>query len=401
MNEIASYTIVKGSSLYVCSLDAEKCFDSIWHCGLFFKLMHVLPDPHWLFLHNWYANTYAQVRWETQFSKRFQISKGMKQGSLISPRLFNIFINDLLTKLGTMNSGFKMNDFHLNVLAYADDLNLISTSAVGLQNLINECEQYAERWKMRFNPLKTNIVCIGKQPHIEPPIWRIGNSQVGLSDEALVLGVTFTNTLKSSNHVQNRIRKCNQGMFAMSSMGLSYPGLNSDVKAFLWNTIGCPILTYGMESIALSCSDIQSLKTTQGNIIKRITGINKRSHHTKLLNSLKIPSVEEVIKNNSLRLYANIFRTDTPAREFQSVLLARYISSGNIIQGTLLEKIVKTGFNPLEVIFKKYPFTCSESDTREQDDGVIDSLRYLVHHDDYNKPWSEQHILATLLTKAF
>ena len=60
---------------------------------------------------------------------------------------------------------------------------------------------------------------------------------------------------------------------------MPYPDLNSDVKAFLWNTIGCPILAYGMESIDLSESGIKQLKTQQGNTIKRVMGISKHSHH--------------------------------------------------------------------------------------------------------------------------
>ena len=254
---------------------------------------------------------------------------------------------------------------------------------------------------MRFNPTKTNIVCIGKQPHIEPPTWRINNTKIGLSDEAVVLGVHFSSSLNSTSHVNFRIRKCQQSMFKMTPIGLSYPGLNSEVKAFLWNSIGCPILSYGMESIALSCSDIKTLKTTQGNIIKRINGLNKRSHHSNLLNALKIPTIEDVIKKNSLCLYKNIFKSDNPAREFQSALLARYITNGNITKGSLLEKIVRSGLNPLSIIFENIPFKCSECDERKNDNGITDTLRYLLHHEDYNKPWSEQHVLATLLTKAF
>ena len=124
----------------------------------------------------------------------------------------------------------------------------------------------------------------------------------------------------------------------MTSLGLSYPGLNSDVKAFLWNSICCPILEYGMESIMISQSDIKALKTTQGNIIKRIMGINKHSHHSKLLMALKIPVVEDVITKNSLCLYKNIFKTNTPSRDLQSALLAGYVIKGSIIKGTLLEK---------------------------------------------------------------
>jgi len=122
-----------------------------------------------LFQYNWYAESYAQVRWENKLSTQFQITKGMKQGSKLSPGLFNIFINDLLLQLKSVNSGVKIQDFHINVLAYCDDLNLISTTATGLQKLIDICYQYAQMWRMRFNPLKTSIVCVGKQPHIKPP----------------------------------------------------------------------------------------------------------------------------------------------------------------------------------------------------------------------------------------
>ena len=84
LNDVASYTMANNSALYVCSLDAEKCFDSIWHCGLFYKLINIISDAQWLFLYNWYAKSYAQVRWDSTLSEQFHITKGMKQGSLIS-----------------------------------------------------------------------------------------------------------------------------------------------------------------------------------------------------------------------------------------------------------------------------------------------------------------------------
>jgi hypothetical protein len=55
LNDIAYYQTHKGSPLYVCSLDAEKCFDRIWHSGLFFKLWGVLPVSQWMLLYRWYS----------------------------------------------------------------------------------------------------------------------------------------------------------------------------------------------------------------------------------------------------------------------------------------------------------------------------------------------------------
>ena len=168
----------------------------------------------------------------------------------------------------------------------------------------------------------------------------------------------------------------------------------------MWKSIGSPLLSYGMESLSLSSTDLKVLKTTQGNIIKRVMGINKKSHHSKLFKALKVPSIEQVIQNNCLRLYSNIFKVDPPARELQSILLARYIINGSITKGTLLERVLKFGGNPIDTIFNKYSLKRGDREPTD-DDGVTDSLRYLLYHEDYNKPWSHEHILATLLTKAF
>ena len=81
--------------------------------------------------------------------------------------------------------------------------------------------------------------------------------KVRLSEDTEVQDITFDSKLDSNKHVKNRIRKCHQGIYKLSSLGLSYPGLNSDVKAFLWKSIGCPLISYGMESIAISNSDIK------------------------------------------------------------------------------------------------------------------------------------------------
>ena len=93
--------------------------------------------------------------------------------------------------------------------------------------------------------------------------------------------------------------------------------------------------------------------------------------------------------------------TYTPARDLQATFFAKYLKDGTLIKGSLLERVVTARQEPLHLIFNQQKFTCSNIDSEEQNDGMIDSLRYLVHHVEYNKPWSEEDILATLLTKAF
>jgi hypothetical protein len=177
-HDAAKYMNNNGSALYVCSLDAQKCFDSIWHDGLFYKLIGKISDQHWIFLYKWYRESKATVRWAGELSDIFSISKGMRQGSILSPRLFSLFIDDLLLQLKSNVNGMKLHNFKLNAIAYADDINLFSTTATGLQNLIDTCDSYARKWRIRFNPSKTKCIQIGKPELKTLPTWTLDGETI-------------------------------------------------------------------------------------------------------------------------------------------------------------------------------------------------------------------------------
>ena len=115
------------------------------------------------------------------------------------------------------------------------------------------------------------------------------------------------------------------------------------------------------------------------------------------MQACNITSIEEAIANNTAILYYNIFQCNTPAQVFQSLLLSLYILTGRAEKGTLLDWVIKAGYNPINLIFNKPKF--KQNSTNE--DGLVDSLRQLLHHENYQKPWSMEHLLANLLTKAF
>ena len=176
-----------------------------------------------------------------------------------------------------------------------------------------------------------------------------------------------------------------------------HPGLNCEVKTLIWNTANCPVLTYGLETIHISNNELEELKSAQGTTVKRGLGLSKRSHYHRVLQACNIAPIEEVIANNTARLYHNIFQCNTPAQEFQSLLLASYLLTGKAEQGTLLERVIKAGYNPVNLILNKPKF--KKNSTNE--DGLVDSLRQLLHHENYQKPWSQEHLLANLLTNGF
>ena len=82
------------------------------------------------------------VRWGNTCSTSFCVTNGVKQGGIISPMLFNLYMDDLSLKLNCSGIGGIHRNFFINHLCYADDLCLISLSSSGMQHLLNICKEY-------------------------------------------------------------------------------------------------------------------------------------------------------------------------------------------------------------------------------------------------------------------
>ena len=393
-NDVKCYFEKANSPLFTCSLDAEKCFDSIWHKALFYKLRGKIPNTHWLTLYRWYGDLKATVKWNNNFSGYFPVTKGTRQGSLLSPQLFNIFIDDLLRELCKSDDKVCIGACSVNSFAYADDINLLCTTAPGLQRLINTCAAYADKWRFKFGINKTKCMVIaGNQLACLPTLYLKGEPIANVSCLE-ILGVQFDK--KRTAHIDSRINKCKCVFHSLRDAGLAYPGCASDVKAYLWNAMCQPVLLYGFDSLHVSQRSLSQLESTQGNLIKQCLGLSKRSRSTNLLQALGISKVEDKIKHSTASVLRGIFSVKSPVKDLNVHFLSLYVTQGLLIPGTLIERVVSMGLSPTKCAFTK----CMKPN-KGQFCGKTDSLRYLLMHEHFIKPYSEERTLTCLLTKSF
>ena len=94
----------------------------------------------------------------TSISESFPIENGVRQGGILSPNLFNFYIDALSTRLNSIPAGCKIGNLMVNHLAYADDLVLLCPSLKGLQRLVHECQIYGINNDITYNCNKT--VCM-------------------------------------------------------------------------------------------------------------------------------------------------------------------------------------------------------------------------------------------------
>ena len=98
------------------------------------------------------------VKWGNSLSKGFYVKNGVRQGGILSPYLFNIYLDDLSNILKKQYAGCKIANQIINHLLYADDLVLMCPSYRGLQDLLDICGEYAKEHDIKFNTKKSVVL---------------------------------------------------------------------------------------------------------------------------------------------------------------------------------------------------------------------------------------------------
>jgi len=118
----------------------QKAFDKMNKYALFLKLMNnYCPIAIIIILDCWHSKVFAMVKWECCLSCVFELTSGTRQAGLMSPALFNVFINYVIVKLEVSGLGCFIHNVFLNTLMYADDLLLLSISVTHLQKMLDIC----------------------------------------------------------------------------------------------------------------------------------------------------------------------------------------------------------------------------------------------------------------------
>ena len=117
----------------MCFMDASKAFDKINHFHLFEKLLKRGVETCIVrLLHVWYSSQDFMVRWANILSSAFKVSNGVRQGGIMSPVLFNVYMDDLSHLLSNSNVGCVIDSVVCNHLFYADDSVLVAPSPEAL-----------------------------------------------------------------------------------------------------------------------------------------------------------------------------------------------------------------------------------------------------------------------------
>lgn len=203
------YFTDRKTPVYACFLDLSKAFDRVDYPLLWQKLSKTgIPGEYVALFRHWYNNQLNQVRWSNMMSSEYKLECGVRQGGITSPKLFNLYINELIVGLSGMHAGCYVGSTCINNLSYADDMVLLAPSISALEILLRGCENYALDHGLEYNPNKSEVMVFkaGKiKPYYVPPIV-LRNTPLRVVDRVKYLGHILTSDLSDDPDIERERR---------------------------------------------------------------------------------------------------------------------------------------------------------------------------------------------------
>ena len=209
LKEVINYYNSMSSPVYACMLDSSKAFDRVNHYHLFDKLLkRGMPKLLVRLLFYWYKSQTFSVVCNNVMSSPFTVSNGVRQGGVLSPILFNIFIDDLSDILCATKLGCYLNDTCFNHICYADDAVLLAPSPEALQLLINKCQDFACNNDMIYN-VKKSVIMAFRSPvlgNLPLPVLYLGETILSWVSQHKYLGVFICCDMKDDEDINRQIK---------------------------------------------------------------------------------------------------------------------------------------------------------------------------------------------------
>ena len=248
---------------YVCFIDIQKAYDRVWREGLWDKLYdYGMTGKMWRVLRSIYDSVEGSVLVNDTQTRFFDIEMGLRQGCILSPILFAIYINGLAEEIRRANLGaqiVKYQDGKLGILMFADDVALVADNRQELQELLDVTYKYSLKWRMTFNYEKCAVVVFRTTFYNDYQYgdcvtectcglhWRLGEQLIREVSSYKYLGVELDRSLSFQEFKKRTREKARKNVSRVWYMGM-YDGCLS-VKACinLYQALVRSVLEYGCE----------------------------------------------------------------------------------------------------------------------------------------------------------
>jgi hypothetical protein len=299
--------------VYLCFVDFRKAFDNVNHEQLIDILRKTgIDDKDIRIVANLYWGQTARAKIGNELTKSVQIKRGVRQGCILSPLLFNIYSEEIFNKcMENANEGIKINGELTNNIRYADDTVILASTIDELQQVMERVYSVSEEYGLSLNFKKTKWMLISRKQQPARQL-RISNILIDHVESYVYLGTNVNAKWEQATEIKARIERARAAFSNMKklliSRDLSLPLKLRLVKCYIF-----PILLYGVEAWTLTETLTRKLEAFEMWVYRRILRISWTEHVTNTEVIQRIGKEKEIvntIKQRKLEYLGHILRHD-------------------------------------------------------------------------------------------
>ena len=248
LHNVINSFIQSGKRLYAFFVDYSKAFDyvvrdNLWYkmikCGVRGKVLNIIQSM--------YSHVKTKVYCNGEKSETFECHLGVRQGECLSPFLFAMYVNDLEFKLSSTSAGISVDDMKILLLFYADDVVIFGDTPDGLQSGIDSLFEYCNKWKLKLNTIKSQVIVFKKGNSRIQHTWYFGDTELKVSNKIPYLGIMFSSN-GSFNVAQTVLaEQADKAVFMLYKRLNTFTNLKPDFMLDMFDKFISPILNYGCE----------------------------------------------------------------------------------------------------------------------------------------------------------
>ena len=291
----------KGCQTDVIYLDYSKCFDTVVHSKLLYKLScYGFEGTALQWLQSFLSNRSQIVKMGSSFSIPKEVISGVPQGTVLGPILFLFYSADLPKVIK-----------YCNISMYADDTKLFMKiendhDCLLLQEDLNSASNWADKWQLRLNPDKTNLLIIGTAR--VNSIYNLNGKIITKVDNICDVGINVQSNLKYTIHCNRLIQKAH---FSIRNIFNTFKHHTSDFYVKLYISYVRPILESSCQVWSPIIKDnIDRIESVQRYFTRRLPGF-RDVPYLQRLNRLNLESLERRRLKHDLILFYKIVNNKT------------------------------------------------------------------------------------------
>lgn len=311
LNVLAQRCMDMNQDLYICFIDYNKAFDRVRHEQLIQLLKEKNLDTRDIkIITNLYFNQKAVVKIEGNNTEEIEIRRGVRQGCVLSPMLFNLYSEEIMKRaLDDETKGLKINGVPINNIRYADDTILMAANLNDLQILVDKVNTSSEELGLSLNVKKTKFMIISKTTQNNSQI-HINNHTIEKVDSYKYLGTIVNKNNDCSEEIKTRIGQARTTFVKMKRV-LCGSDLSLDLKIRMVRCYVLSVLYYGVEAWTLKKLDIRKLEAFEIWLYRRILRVKWTDKVTNMEILKRIKKEKEIIitvKKRKLQYLGHVMR---------------------------------------------------------------------------------------------